>query len=529
MHDTNSTGVDADYARMWLGSVAGPKPQDENGLQMLVGWLVLHADRLPDATLLEIYNGFPLGDESDTEGQATMQDDMRRYAWDTHHALYAPAAMDPLVTDMALGGAFYRPRDEPAPYVRDAYGLPPLPPKRAGVDPRIAAIPDAFSGGEATVLSTASVRATLQAIYDRPTAENAADETGPWAATADGWPYTTVTSRKGTLSADVYMRHPDVQLTSYIDADELWALARGLDDVTGDVLLACIAQAVEAIDSGRRAVDGLVWITADTILGYRGIAKRQGDDGYTAGYQREKRAEIARRLAQLEHMWVRLNGATIIEHENGKKRRRPLTYREGRILNVTERVMQSEVDGQEVPLGRDLPIAWGFTLTEPLKVFLTPGNRQTASLAAQALHYDPYHERWEKRLALYLTIHMRIDAQNGKRFHRAVRTLLEDTGLMGEIDRRNPERTRTRLHKALDRIVRDGLNGGWRYADDGPLPARGWVEPWLNRIIMFDDLAGSLPAAQHAAIAEHAEEARQRGAARAERAAARKGKTGGVE
>jgi len=509
--------LDALLARLWFSTMVGPNPQDENGLQMLVGWMVLHADRLPDDMILEIYNGLPVGGESDTKGHAAMRDELRRHVWDTHHALYAPPAMDPLVIDKARAGAFYRPRDEPAPYVLEAYGLPPLPSKRAGTDPRIAAIPDAFSGGTATVLSSASMRAPLQAIYDRPTAENAANEKGPWTATDDGWPYMRHTPRKGTISTDVYMRQPEDLPTSRVDAAELWALARGLDDLTGDVLLACIAQAVDYVDHGRRAEDGLVWIDADTILGYRGLKKKTGQDGYTTGYRPDERAEIAQRIGQLERMWVRLHGVKIIEQENGKKRRRPLPYREGRLLNVTQRIVQPALDGPDVPL------AWGFTLTEPLKVFLTPDNRQTASIAAQALHYDTYHERWEKRLAIYLMINMRLDAKNGATFRREVGTLLEDTGLMGEMDRRNPERSRMRLHKALDRVCADAIAGGWEYASEGDLPARGWLTPWLGRVVVFREAAGSLSAEQHARIAANASDARQRGKARKARDAAREG------
>ena len=128
-------------------------------------------------------------------------------------------------------------------------------------------------------------------------------------------------------------------------------------------------------------------------------------------------------------------------------------------------------------------MAWCYRPGPWLAPFLVPPNRQTALLAPTVLRYDPYHERWEKRLGRYLTFHLRMDARRagGAPLVRRLGPLLDELGL--PLDRRHPERTRSRCEAALDRLVRDGVIGAWAYTsaartDLAALPARRWLDQW---------------------------------------------------
>lgn len=133
-----------------------------------------------------------------------------------------------------------------------------------------------------------------------------------------------------------------------------------------------------------------------------------------------------------------------------------------------------------------LSIAWRYSPGAWLAPFLTVPNRQVALLMQQALRYDPYRQRWEKRLARYLTCHLRMDAKNGRPLVRRIGPLLDELHL--PVDRRHPERTRGRFETALHRLARDGVIDGWDYTGEArgvlaTLPSRGWLEWWRDTTI----------------------------------------------
>jgi len=378
-------------------------------------------------------------------------------------------------------------------------------------------LPNAFASGSALIATQHGLMGgTLQAIYKRPTAQTAALESGDWKTWSDGKPYYPMPSRGGKTAATVYMSYGPAMDISPAQADQLWSMARSLDDWTADTLLSCIAQAVDYIDKGRQSPDGLVWITSDMILAYRGLAKKTGKDGYTSGYKPDDRARIARCMECLEHLWVRLSGVEYVEQNGAKNVRKSLPgrYHESRLLAVMQRTVQGSCDGH------DLHVAWGFTLGEPLRAFVSGRNRMVARLSVRALQYHETNERWERRLAIYCAIYMRVDAKNGLAFRRRVKTLIDDIGMGDEIDQRNPERTRKRLHKALSRLVADGLIGRWDYAQECDLPPRKWLGEWLDRVIIFHEPADTLASTEHKSITDKAQSRR----ARAQQLGASKGR-----
>ncbi len=359
-------------------------------------------------------------------------------------------------------------------------------------------IPDAFATGSAYVVSNQAVMGALKAIYHHPHAEKSSDEEGPWTTWQSGVPYCAVPSRKGTTGATIYMQYSDGREITKAEADQLWHMAREMDEWTADTLLSCIAQAVDYLDKGRQSADGLIWIDTDTILGNRGLGKKT-KDGYTAGYKPTDQADAIKSMDEVEHLWVRLTGVDYIDQQpNGKKVKKalPKAYNEGRLLAVMQRTKQETFDG------RGMPVAWGFTLGEPLKTFVSGDNRMVARLSKKALQYHHKNEKWTRRLAIYCMFYMRVDAKNGHTFRRRVGTLMDDIGMVAELDEANPQRNRDRLHKALDQLVADEIIGAWDYAVEEELPAKKWLSVWMDRMIIMREVEGSLAAVEHRRITE---------------------------
>ena len=118
---------------------------------------------------------------------------------------------------------------------------------------------------------------------------------------------------------------------------------------------------------------------------------------------------------------------------------------QSRAFTITDLFGQIRLDG-----GLDVE-KFIFRPGKVLAHFLFGPGRQSAMLSAKALAYDPYRQKWEKRLARYLSYQWRCRAHNGDYLQPfRVATLLDATG--AELDRRDPARTRTRLEKALDTL-----------------------------------------------------------------------------
>ena len=270
----------------------------------------------------------------------------------------------------------------------------------------------------------------------------------------------------------------DISLRSYegdaivVDTmlSTLWDQVNELDDLTGDVLLAALAQSLRTSGNGR------TWITADAILNYRGIkpkTKREGDSRYRAGHHLEHRMAVARAFEQLDHLWLNLIDVEVVE-TNGKTRKPQKLRLESKVIAISDRISQSGLGGDYIP------IAWHYQPGEWAKPFLSPGFRETALLAQKSLQYDPYHQIWEKRLARYFALHWRIRAPHGN-YEQPYRVgnLLETISI--KPNERFPLRTRERLEKALDRLQDDGVIARWEYQRwEEELPTKGWLATWLE-------------------------------------------------
>ncbi len=212
----------------------------------------------------------------------------------------------------------------------------------------------------------------------------------------------------------------------------------------------------------------------DDLLDMRGLKPKLGGKGRRGGYTAKQRAEILQAVSHVANVWMTV--------PLGSRRGRQEVC-QSRAFIITDRLGQIRFD-HRVDVSHFI-----FRPGSIFGRFLWGTARKVALLSAKALQYDRYRQKWEKRLARYLSWQWRVRArnQNYEQPYR-VSALLDAAG--GELDPRRPMRTKTRLEGALEFLRRDGVIGGWRYKDwAANTRAHGWSAFWLSRSIIIEPLA----------------------------------------
>lgn len=332
-------------------------------------------------------------------------------------------------------------------------------------------IPDVFSNGRALVSSALIIQAVINAQ------QNGASGGDRWQRPEGHPPFYAHTTNAGTTIVE-YLLDRNQVLDEHATAS-LYAQVREFTDLDSDVLLGMIAHMIK----GPRESDGSVWFFADTMLDYRGVqpimkADTPGGKKRRAGHRQEKRLEIGKCVSRAGNIWLTIDQFIHEEPATGKKKqrkRREYTHK-GRLLSIDEIWYQRELDMGNNAL--NFPIGWRIRPGSWLQTFLETPNRQVAWLCQKTLQYDPYREQWEKRLSTYFMFHMRMNGNSGGQFNREIGPLLSERSL--PINRRDPERTKQRFEKAMNRLVQDGQIDDWEYKEKIDYRAKKWIETWLT-------------------------------------------------
>lgn len=207
------------------------------------------------------------------------------------------------------------------------------------------------------------------------------------------------------------------------------------DDATADVLDIVLALWLQqAEDTGTQ-----VSIQADDCLKLRGLQQQKSGTGQRGGYEDKWRRGIAEQLERLASL---------------------------ELGSATESMPLVSLQPQAPYQWLVCPSRW---LTE---AYFSSGSRATVELSQSILAYDPYRQKWEKRIGRLLCWEDITEVRVGD--------LLEQLHL--PIDGKNPQRTRERLETALNTLRSDGLIEDWEFpgSDLASLSKRGWLEIWLS-------------------------------------------------
>lgn len=324
-----------------------------------------------------------------------------------------------------------------------------------------------------TVMSTSHYHALREAL-----AHNTFQE-------VEGSPWPTATLSKGNALGQAQLRPPHVDEKTFLSPQEqkdwsemMWRQREALSDLDADVLDALSAIWLKMAKSPKE--DAITDI--DSLLSMRNLKPKRNSDGHGLGYRPEQRADILQALSHIQNLWLNMTELEVYTpSEPGRRARRTKQVVQSRAFMITDRMGQLRFDG----------------CIDVQQIVFRPGNvfghylfgpgRQTALLSAQALHYDPYHQDWEKRLTRYFSWQWKCQASTGcdASVYRA-KTLLEATGCEANVAK--PARTRERLEKALETLLQDNVIAGWQYEnwEEENSRWRGWLEPWLQTNILVE-------------------------------------------
>jgi len=245
-------------------------------------------------------------------------------------------------------------------------------------------------------------------------------------------------------------------------AHKLWAELSDLDADVLDLLTAIWL-------NHARTPNDLAIACVDGLLSLRALQKKKGGANRRGGFHPKQRRAVYDSVQRLENLWINLFEVEI--YGSGRKRK---GVAQSRTLLLTSRIAQKHADGrQEIT-------QFTYRLGEVLNVFLFGPGRQTALLSVKAVEYDPLRQKWEKRLARYLSWQWRIQASRGGYMRPfKVRTLLDVVGATIKLERIH--RIRERLHKALDALQDDEVIASWQCEkwNEPPVGKHNWGQAWL--------------------------------------------------
>ena len=282
----------------------------------------------------------------------------------------------------------------------------------------------------------------------------------------DQWPRATIQSARlaGSLqllpgeedrtASRMNQLHNDAQTLSEVDVDVLDSLCH--------LYLAQLGDRVE--------------IRFDDLLTIRGLKTKLGGTGRRGGYEKEQRIQVLKALSTIQSLWMELE--TVLVYEQGKPVNKKM---QGRAF------IFSNEDGSPCELNeKSLPERLYVTIGEVFEPFLQGAARQVKLLPNQAIEFNPYQRKWEKKLIRYVSWRWRTQARKASYLQpHKISTLLEKIGI--QIDSQAPSRIRDRLEKALDLLEEEGVITFWQYNhwnEDG-MSKKGWLRIWLDATIII--------------------------------------------
>lgn len=292
----------------------------------------------------------------------------------------------------------------------------------------------------------------------------------------DTTPWPTTPLVKGHVEGLIQLRlfqYNDGPIDTHTMIEQAQNLAQSLTDLDVDMFDALCSIFL----SKARYVEDIIEIHFNDLLRIRGLKPKLGGEGRRGGYEQQQKDKVLQSLTKIQSLWLELNKATI--YEKGKPVQTQLQGRTFLFVDENRNEYNiARIDNQKT---------FTVTVDKIFTKYLYGSGRQIALLPIQTLHYNPYSQKWEKRLARYLSWRWRTQARKGDFLQpNKIRTLLEAIG--ENINERTPSRTRDRLEKALDQLLEDGVLAAWHYHkwDESIANHKGWVRLWLDATILVE-------------------------------------------
>jgi DNA-binding XRE family transcriptional regulator len=317
----------------------------------------------------------------------------------------------------------------------------------------------------------------------------------------DGFPWPTALVATGPARGHAQLRPvlfdthplmPPEEVEAW--AQRMWRQREELSDLDADAL--DILSALWLYQA-RTPHDDAIADVAD-LLTMRGLQAKRSGQGRRGGYEPEQRTAMLQAMAHIQNLWLTMTAIEVYEERGmplGARRRKPTQQAiQSRAFTITDLFGQIRLDG-----GLDVE-KFIFRPGKVFAHFLFGPGRQSAMLSAKALAYDPYRQKWEKRLARYLSYQWRCRAHHGDYLQPfRVVTLLDAAG--AELDRRDPARTRARLEKALDTLLQDRVIAAWQYDrwEESLVTRHGWASHWLQATLLIESPESIRATYQHLA------------------------------
>jgi hypothetical protein len=333
-------------------------------------------------------------------------------------------------------------------------------------------VPDVMQKGGAPVLTSLPTWSVLSAYSDAQRGAN------HWHDIEQKPTYIYISPEKEMVQVQLSPPETPVLTQESATAPTPWhQIKQAINDVEGDILLILLAQWLAAPHDEQ----GNVWITAERVLEYQGIHPRKRHTQNASTYRIEDLEALTERIFHLRDTRLTIEQRVKDEETVGKRGRpkKRLITQKSALVKIDEILTQRDVHPERNDVKPSTGLAWRYRPGEWADPFVTGPNRQVAWLPKTALSYEWYREIWEKRLSRYLTFQMRTNT--GTEITRTIRDVLEELHLPR--NETNPEKTRQRFEKAMNRLRDDQVITHWQYEENTLPPERKWLDTWLSHLV----------------------------------------------
>ncbi|MGN7402005.1 helix-turn-helix domain-containing protein [Cytobacillus praedii] len=249
-----------------------------------------------------------------------------------------------------------------------------------------------------------------------------------------------------------------------------------MDDLTADIF--DIVSLLWMKKAQRK--DQMIHFHSDDALNLRNVEGRNNVEGYNTGYRKKERDDIMTRLAALTTIFIRIerDKLRIIEsNEAGEEQ-----------IDELETVQFNPlflVDSVTVAYRGNNPVGIYECKIRPGEImanFLYDSKNSSSYLALKTLEYDPYRQKYHKRLCRFLSWQWRMKQTNNE--FNTLYTIGGEEGIIQVMGlnaiSRYASRTKEQFENVLERLHKDNVIQEWHYVNWEENIIEQYPTSWFN-------------------------------------------------